>query len=161
MKALRKILRNQKGQALAEYHVLIPGSIVLIGIAYILSPGIMDIYRHMVYILMGPKPCVQPYGSEDNFICDQHEDCELAEWEDMDHGYFELKDALSVDSVVIKAGRTYEIRRDDPYQFQYTTYDGCYLVTFKSNRVEWDRIGTGQDCQGVSHIDVWEAPICE
>jgi Flp pilus assembly pilin Flp len=160
-KRLRKLLKNEQGQALAEYHVLIPGSIVMIMLAYLLTPGLLDAYRHIVYLVEGPKECVVFNGLEDNSYCDQNENCAKIESEDMNHGTFRYADAISVDTVVIKAGKTYSIQRDNPYAMSYTTSDGCYQVTFKTNWVEWERLGEGKGCQEISHIDVWQAPICQ
>ncbi len=146
---------------MAEYAVLFPGAIlVIIAAAWWLGPSLADIYRHNVNILLGQRACFPSYDHSDNSICDQNEDCEMSEYEDLDSGSYTFDDALSIDSVVIKAGKTYEIRRDDPYQFIYTTDDGCYEVTFMTNSVSWVRIGSGSTCQGVSHIDYWSRPIC-
>jgi hypothetical protein len=158
---LRKALKNERGQALAEYHVLIPGSIIMIWAAYIIGPGLQDAYRHVVYYLQGPKQCVLFEGAKDNSLCDKHEDCEKLEYEGMDSGSFRYKEALNIETVVIKAGRKYDIRRNAPYKMSFTTDDGCYRVTFKTNKVEWERIGEGKSCQAISHIDVWQAPLCE
>lgn len=158
---LKRLMKNQRGQALAEYHVLIPGVILLaIVAAWGLGPGIGDVYRHLTAVMLGPMECVPEYNFEDNSICDQNDLCAKAEYDDEDTGSFIYEDALTVDSVVIKAGKTYEIVRDDPFQFTYSTDDGCYEVTFKTNRIDWQRTGNGPDCQSVSHADYWQAPIC-
>jgi hypothetical protein len=157
----RKLLGKEGGQALAEYHVLIPGSIIMIWAAYLLSPALSDVYRHVVSIVRSPLECVEFNGLEDNSLCSHHEYCQKAEWDGMDRGEFIYEDALVVDTVVIKAGRTYTIFRDDPSKVSYTTDDGCYKVTIKTNRVEWERIGEGRTCQEISHIDMWRAPICQ
>jgi len=161
VKGIWKLLRSERGQALAEYHVLIPGSIIMIWAAYLLSPALTDIYRHVVSLLREPLQCVEFNGAEDNSLCDQHEYCEKAEWGQMDAGAFTYEDALVVDTVVIKAGRNYVIFRDDPSKIGYTTDDGCYRVTIMTNRVEWERIGGGKACQAISHIDMWQAPLCK
>lgn len=161
LKGIRKLFRSEQGQAMAEYHVLIPGSIIMIWAAYILSPALTDIYRHVVSMLRDPLECVEFQGLEDNSLCDRHEYCEKAEWGDMNAGSFIYEDALVVDTVVIKAGRNYVIFRDDPSKLSYTTEDGCYSVTLTANRVEWERIGGGRTCQEISHIDVWQAPFCK
>jgi hypothetical protein len=153
--------RKERGQALAEYAVIYPGAILLvIAAAWFLGPSIGDIYRHVTSIIAGQKPCVTFNGSEDNAYCDQNEDCRKTDYEGEQSGTFVYDDELSIDAVVIKAGRTYAVRRDDPYQFEYVTDDGCYKVTFKTNRADWERIGSGSGCQDVSHIDYWSAPLC-
>lgn len=161
MDLLRKLFRNQGGQALAEYHVLIPGSIIMIWAGYLLSPALTDVYRHVVSIMRSPLECVTFNGHEDNSFCSQNEYCEKTEWDGMDKGEFIYENALVVDTVVIKAGTTYTIFRDDPSRVSYTTDDGCYKVTIKTNRIEWERIGEGSTCQAISHIDVWRAPLCQ
>lgn len=158
---MRLLKRKQRGQAFAEYAVIFPGAILLvIAVAWFLGPAIGDIYRHIASVIVGQKPCVNVYGAEDNAYCDQHEDCLKTDYEEEESGTFVYDGELSIDAVVIKAGRTYEVRRDDPYQFEYITDDGCYRVVFKTNRADWERIGGGPDCQGVSHIDYWSAPLC-
>jgi len=162
-KQLRKLLKNQKGQALVEYQILLPGAILLATLAGLLLSGpISDIYRHTVSILLGSKECVvfDPVV-QGNDYCSHHEDCEKAEWDEMDSGEFVYDDALVIETITIKAGQTYTITPDDHAQFEFTTDDGCYRVTFKTNKIEWDRIGSGPVCQSVSHVDVWQAPICE
>lgn len=160
-KILKRLIKNQRGQALAEYHVLIPGAVLLaIVAAWVLGPNISDVYRHVTAVILGPMECVPTYDHEDNSICDHNDLCEKTDYDDEESGSFTYQDALTVDSVVIKAGRSYEIVRDDPFKFSYTTDDGCYEVTFKTNTINWQRIGNGPDCQSVSHIDYWQAPIC-
>ncbi|MCH7588103.1 MAG: hypothetical protein IIC78_08750 [Chloroflexi bacterium] len=160
---LRNLLKNQTGQALVEYQILLPGAILLATLAGLMLSGpISDIYRHTASILLGSKECVvfDPVVQGNDF-CDHHEDCEKGEWEEMDSGKFVYDDALVIETVTIKAGKTYTITPDDHSQFEFTTEDGCYSITFKTNKVSWDRIGSGSGCQSVSHVDVWQAPICE
>jgi len=162
-KILGRLMKNEKGQALLEYNILIPGAILLaITVAWIIGPSISDVYRHLVSVIEGPKECVvfDP-AVQGNDFCDHSEDCEKAEWEEMDYGSYSYDSALTVETAVIKAGKTYEIRRDNPFNFQYETDDGCYKVTFKTNKVEWERVGGGSTCKAVSHIDIWQAPICQ
>lgn len=162
-KRLRKLQKNQKGQALVEYQILLPGAIIIATLAGLLLSGpISDIYRHTVSILLGSKQCVviDPVV-QSNAYCSQHGDCEKAEWDEMDSGEYVYDAALVIETITIKAGKTYTITPDDHSQFEFTTDDGCYRVTFKTNKVEWDRIGSGPDCQSVSHVDVWQAPACE
>jgi hypothetical protein len=161
MRKLIEILKRETGQALTEYSVIFPAAVLLvIGAAWVLGTNTSDVYRHVASVIVGQKECVPQYDHGDNSICDQNEDCEKAEYEDVDSGSYTYDDALSIDAVVIKAGKTYEVRRDDPFQFIYVTDDGCYEVTFKTNKVSWQRTGGGSDCKGVSHIDHWQAPIC-
>lgn len=161
MGKLIRYIKGNKGQGLAEYSIIIPTAIlVVMAAAWALGVNVGDIYRHLASVIQGQKECVPQYDYENNEICDQDELCEKVDYEDEDSGSYTYQDALSIDSVVIKAGRTYEVRRDNPYQYVYTTDDGCYTVTFKTNKISWERTGSGPDCQGVSHIDHWQAPIC-
>jgi hypothetical protein len=160
-KLIRLIKGSKKGQGLLEYSIIIPTAILVVMAAtWALGVNTGDIYRHLASVIMGQKECVPQYDFEDNSICDDHEFCEKAEYDDAGSGSYTYDGALSIDSLVIKAGRTYEIRRDNPFQYVYTTSDGCYTVTFKTNKVSWERTGNGPDCQNVSHIDHWQAPIC-
>jgi hypothetical protein len=68
---------------------------------------------------------------------------------------------MFVESVVIKAGKNYNIFRTDPNKFETTTDDGCYHVSFHGSTVAWQRTGGGSSCKAISHIDVWQAPICQ
>jgi len=161
MKKLLKFITRQKGQALAEYVFILPGMVLIAMGAYaLLGAGAADVYRHVTSVILGQNVCVPQYDHADNSICEQNEFCQKIDYEDQDSGSFRYDGALSIDAVVIKAGRTYEIRRDDPFKFTYTTDDGCYRVTFKTNKVDWERVGSGPDCQSVSHIDHWQSPIC-
>jgi hypothetical protein len=161
MGKLIRFIKGNKGQGLTEYSVIIPTAIlVVVAAAYALGVNTGDIYRHLASVILGQKECVPQYDYEDNSICDQDDLCEKVDYEDEDSGSYTYQDALSIDSVVIKAGRTYEVRRDNPYQYVYTTEDGCYTVTFKTNKISWERTGGGPDCQSVSHVDHWQAPIC-
>ena len=161
MKNLLKFFKKQKGQALAEYVFILPGVVFIAWGAYALvGDGAADIYRHVTSVITGQNECVPQYDHADNSICDQNEFCEKIEYEEQDTGSFAYAGALSIDAVVIKAGKTYEVRRDDPFQFVYTTDDGCYTVTFKTNKIDWERTGGGKDCKSVSHIDHWKSPIC-
>jgi Flp pilus assembly pilin Flp len=158
---LRKFLKKEQGQAYAEYQVLVPAGILLATMAgLLLAPPVADVFRHVTAVFTGPLECVPTYDFDDNEICDQDDLCAKAEYNDEDSGSFTYEDALTVDSVVIKAGKTYEIVRDDPFKFTYTTNDGCYSVTFKTNTISWKRVGNGSDCKSVSHVDYWQAPIC-
>jgi hypothetical protein len=158
----RPLVDKDSGQALIEYIIFYPGVILLaIFILYILGPSIGDLYRHAVRVLSRQKPCVTFNGPEDNQFCDQHDDCLKAEYSGENNGSFVYEGELSIEAVVIKAGLTYEVSRNDPYQLDITTDDGCYRVNFMTNRVDWQRIDTGPSCQAVSHIDYWSAPLCE
>lgn len=161
MKNLLKFFKKQKGQALTEYVFILPGIIFIVwGAAGIVGGGAADVYRHVTSVFTGQLECVPQYDFWDNSICDQNDLCLKQEYEDAESGSFTFDGALTVDSVVIKAGKIYEVVRDDPFQFTYTTDDGCYTVTFKTNRVDWERTGSGPDCKNVSHVDHWQAPIC-
>lgn len=159
---MRLLRRKETGQAFSEYAILYPGTLLLvILVAVFLGPSIGDIYRHVARIIVGQKPCVTFTGKEDNEFCSHHDDCMKTDYEGEISGSYIYDGELSIDAVVIKAGLTYEIRRDDPYQLEYVTDDGCYQVTIKTNRAEWERIGSGTSCQVVSHVDYWSAPLCK
>ena len=156
---LRK--RKEMGQAFSEYAILYPGTIlVVIMAALFLGPSIGDIYRHVASIFSDQKPCVIFNGKEDNEYCAQHEDCMKTDHMGETSGSFTYEGELSIEAVGIKAGLTYEIRRDDPDQFEYVTDDGCYRITIKTNQAQWERVGSGTECQSVSHVDYWSAPLC-
>lgn len=157
-------LRNltESGQAMIEYQVLIPVMVLLaIAAAWLIGPQIGNAFRMALRPMVEPKACVPAYDIDVNSICSQNGDCEKAEWEGMDSDSYTFDDALFVESIVIKAGLSYEVSLADPNLFETTTDDGCYHVTISGNRVEWERIGSGPSCQSVSHIDVWQAPICQ
>jgi hypothetical protein len=161
MAKLYGFIKSHKGQAFAEYAIIFPAAVLLVvGSAWVLGANTSDVYRHVTSILRGQLECVPTYDLDDNSICDLDDLCAKEDYENQDSGSFTYENALTIDSVVIKAGKNYEIRRDDPFQYIYTTDDGCYTVTFHTNKVSWDRTGSGPDCKSVSHIDYWQAPIC-
>ena len=136
--------RSERGQAMVEYQVLIPGSVLLvIAAAWLLGPTIGNSFRRVLRPLMDQKACVASYDIQDNSICSNNGDCEKAEWDGMDSGSYTFDDALFVESIVIKAGVTYNILWADPDEFETTTDDGCYRVTFRGNEVAWERMGSG------------------
>jgi hypothetical protein len=147
---------------MVEYQVLIPGSILLvIVVAWIIGPELRNTFLKVLRPMMEQKACASAYDFDDNSICSTNGDCEKAEWEDMDSGTFEYESTWFVESVVIKAGKGYNVYRADPGNYETTTDDGCYQVTFYGNTVEWVKIGDGPSCKAISHIDVWQAPICQ
>lgn len=157
----RLFKRTERGQAMVEYHVLIPGSILLvIVVAGLLGPYLGNAFRRALRPMMDQKACVASYDINDNSICSNNGDCEKVESETMDSGSFTFEDAMFVESVVIKAGKSYNIFRTNPEAFETTTEDGCYRVTFSGNEVAWERLSSSPSCQEISHIDVWQAPIC-
>jgi hypothetical protein len=158
---LRKILKNEQGQAYAESQILIPAGILLATLAgLLLAPAVTDVYRHVTAVFSGQLECVPSYDFNDNEICDKDDLCAKAEYNDDTSGSFTYDGALTIDSIVLKAAKTYTIVRDDPYQYTYTTSDSCYEITFKTNTIIWRQIGFGSECGNISHIDSWQAPIC-
>jgi hypothetical protein len=158
---VRSPKRKETGQAFSEYAILYPGTILLAILgAVFLGPSISDIYRHIASIFSGQKPCVIFTGKEDNEYCSRHDDCMKTDYDGEESGSFTYDGELSIEAVVIKAGLIYEIRRDDPNQYEFITEDGCYKVTIKTNQAKWERIGSGTSCPTVSHVDYWSAPLC-
>lgn len=157
----RSLHRTECGQAMAEYHVLIPGSILLVmAAAWFLGPWVKSAFLRVLRPMVAQKACVPAYDIDDNSICSHNGDCQKAEWEDMDSGSVVFEGGLFVESVVVKAGQKHYTFWINPSEFETTTDDGCYRVSFSGNAVNWQRIGSGPECQAISHIDVWQAPIC-
>jgi hypothetical protein len=158
----RKLVQRDGGQALTEYTIIFPGvMVIVVCVTWLLGASIGDIYRYIARLLTEPKPCVTFGGAPDNELCDQHEDCRKTDYGGEESDTFVYEGELSIEAVVIKAGFTYDVRRNNPSQLEYITEDGCYRVTFRTNRAGWERIGFGSECQVVSHVDYWSAPLCE
>lgn len=65
----RLIKRTERGQAMVEYHVLIPGSILLvIVVAWLISPQLKSTFLKVLRPMIEQKACVQAYDIDDNSI---------------------------------------------------------------------------------------------
>jgi len=181
LKGLRKVLKNERGQAFAEYFVLFPGSILMVlagfslvgrgvkeaycEIVDVFSSGIcqtLDIYQGdleegdpLVEELSTPIPteeiCVVLQTLDGCSQCDQSQDCTCLPGVNAGTYYAPAE----VESFVIKAGQEYHV-----YYTGYTD-DGCYYVTIEGNMDAWEKVGEGNTCNDVSHLESWYTPLCE
>ena len=169
--------RGERGQALAEYHVLFPMGILL---ASLLLPAIgvfgRDMYCEVVQVF-DPTACggeaaapemdggddVEEEEEDDCIVleqsqggsqCDQSEDCTHIDVGVNQGTYFSPD--RTIRSFVIKAGTDYFLYGDG-----YTA-DGCYYVEFADDlsSVTWIRQGSGPNCKDISHTQVWYADLC-
>jgi Flp pilus assembly pilin Flp len=176
LKVLTKLMKNEKGQAFAEYFVLIPGSILMVLAGYSLVGGpikaaycdAVDVFSSGVCqsdvegvdqdweeVEATPTPtmeaCVILQEEDGCSQCDQSTSCTCLPGTNA--GAYSGVD--EIDSFVIKAGKEYHI-----YQTGYTD-DGCYHVTIDGDMALWEKVGGGNTCQDVSHLQTWYTPLCE
>lgn len=173
---IRRLLKNERGQALAEYHVLIPGSIlmVLATFSLIVDP-LKGMYCDAVGVFQNgvcktsevagaggegdgeeapnPEPteyCVPLMQEEGCSQCDQG-DCTCLPG--VNSGVYNGKSDIG--SLIIKAGVEYHI------YYSGVTDDGCYDVSIDGNMASWSKVGDGRDCQDISHLESWYTPVCK
>ena len=171
---LRKMLqKSERGQALAEYAVLIPPVLLISFMVLIpVASRANYIFCTMVYA-MDPSvgQCDQWLGEEEEVVedetpeeeecvvlqeeeggsqCDQHENCDHLPG--LNVGSYEASE--DIDAFVIKAGKNYHVFETG------LTDDGCYFVNIEGNQVSWERYGSGKHCKDVSHEQVWKVPLC-
>jgi Flp pilus assembly pilin Flp len=179
LKALRKLFKQENGQAFAEYFVLIPGSILMVLAGYsLVSNSIKRAYCDVVGVFNSsicetvdieegdedqeepeievtltptPEICVVLQESEGCSQCDQSASCTCLPGTNA--GTYNGMD--QIDSFVIKAGKEYHV-----YHTGYTD-DGCYHVTIDGDMASWEKVGGGNTCQDVSHLQTWYTPLCE
>lgn len=180
MNKLLKFFTKQEGQAIIEYAIILPGVfIIAIGSAWLLGTGPREVFCSIADTLNYPACAeldpdwAQPVVEEEPLVChtlaeeqgasecDQSADCTVLPG--ADSGAWTSPDS-ELASFVIKAGRDYHIYQSG------ITWDGCYLVqlgefegdppTYDPYTVTWERVGTGPQCQGVSHLQSWLTPLC-
>lgn len=168
---IKKLLRqSERGQAMAEYTVLFPPTLLLTILILIpISERANYIFCQMVNAL-DPSVC-EVWGEEpgeddeaatldDDCVildeeqgasqCDQSEDCALLPG--LNFGAFVSSD--DINSFVIKAGVEYHI-----YETGLTN-DGCYMVDILGPRVTWQLVG-GDECKDISNAQAWKTRICQ
>jgi hypothetical protein len=181
LKVLKMVLKNESGQALAEYFVLIPGSILMVLAGYsLIASSVKNAYCDVIDMFSSgicqsveedqgdpeegepvveetptPTPtdeiCVILQEEEGCSQCDQAQDCTCLPG--VNAGFYNAPEAI--DSFVIKAGQEYHV-----YYTGFTN-DGCYYVTIEENMAAWEKVGGGKYCKDVSHLQSWYTPICE
>jgi hypothetical protein len=179
-------MRREHGQALAEYHVLIPGAVmVTILVAVAVGAGIGNLYETGVDVFLAAlqgsyspptdEQSTQDYicveedqitGQNGGSFCEENESCDHIEPLNVD-GCDDFNNCSigygpNPSVVVIKAGRDYQIYIEDGEESQdtvsYTTEDGCYQVSydFGSESLTWIKLGGGSDCKDASHLQAWQ-----
>jgi hypothetical protein len=169
---LRKMLKkSERGQALAEYAVLMPpvlliGFMVLIPVAshanyifckmvYALNPNVSTCEEWLVEDVVVEEEiddeCIVFNAEEGSSQCSQDDNC--VELPGLNVGSFES--SADIEAFIIKAGVDYHIYESG------LTEDGCYMVNIDGPNVSWERYGSGPHCKDVSHSQVWNTPLCE
>jgi Flp pilus assembly pilin Flp len=172
---LRRLLKNERGQALAEYHVLIPGSILMVLATFsLIADPVKRMYCDTVEVFQNgickvsevadvggggegdetpsPEPteyCVVLTQAEGCSQCDQG-DCTCLPGTNT--GFYTGR--TDIGSLVIKAGVEYHI------YYSGVTDDGCYDVAIDGNMATWSKVGNGSHCKDVSHLESWYTPVC-
>jgi hypothetical protein len=170
-RTLRNLLKNQKGQALAEYQILLPGAILLATLAgRMLSGPINDAYCSVISPFdpsacggsevieapvvppeNDPEACVTVQESQGGSQCDASADCSVLPG--LNSGTWNSTNG-DVKVFVIKAGQNYNIYETG------STGDGCYWVQFGESSISWNKIGGGKNCKDISHLQSWFIPQC-
>ena len=164
-----KIRKSEKGQALAEYMPLIP-PVLLLSVLVLVPLGeySSDIFCRMVNAMEPEKcevitideeeqlpeeedDCIEFVESEGGSQCDQSGVCTLFELP----GPSYWEPTVAIETVVVKAGQGY-------FKFNESTNDGCYNISIEADpyRVGWEKVGHGQDCKDISHVQAWESLVC-
>jgi len=173
---LRRLLKNERGQALAEYHVLIPGSILMVLATFML---IVDPVKGMYCDAVGlfqngicktsevagadggaeGEETPEPTPTEYCVVLTQEDGCSQCDQSDctclpgINSGFY--SGSGDIGSLVIKAGVEYHV------YYSGLTEDGCYDVAIDGNFASWNKVGDGKTCKDVSHLETWYTPICE
>jgi len=96
------------------------------------------------------EPCIELEESQGGSQCDHSSLCTLLQGSP--HGVW--SPSVPIATVVIKSGQGY-------FNFDVPgSSDGCYQVGIQVGRIEWWKIGQGQGCKDISHVEAWEAPVC-
>jgi hypothetical protein len=170
---LRKFFKSERGQALAEYQVLFPGSILMILATFMLiAKPVKGMYCDAVGLFSNgicadvqsgeeiEEPTPEP--SEEAELCVillEEEGCSQCEQSNctclpgVNSGFYPASHTIG--SLVIKAGKEYHV-----YQSGLTE-DGCYEVYIEDNMATWSKVGDASDCKDVSHLESWYTPICK
>ena len=180
MKKLFKALkRNEKGQALQEYSIMMTG-LFMVTLVLMMSTGeaLRDPFCRIADVLNWPacaelqpewgqpadpapeeEVCHELQESAGGSECDQSSDCALLPG--VNNGVWDAPDDQPIRSFVIKAGREYHIYQSG------ITMDGCYDVYLgedaglPADEVRWEKIGSGAHCQSISHMQSWFVPLCQ
>jgi hypothetical protein len=181
-------MRKENGQALAEYHILIPGAVmVAILVAVVVGGGIGNLYQTGVDVFLaafqGNYAPPQEHGGSDEYVCveedqitgqnggsfcDGHENCELVEPENVigcdDFSNCSINYGPKPSVVVIKAGRDYRIYIEEgETDVSYDTEDDCFRVSYDydSESLSWIKLEGGSDCKDASHLQNWQQTTVE
>lgn len=169
-------MKKERGQALAEYHVLIPGSILMVLAAFVLiAQPVKGMYCEAVGVFQNGicetsevagggggeegEETPEPTPTEVCVILQQEEGCSQCDQGDctclpgLNQGTYTGSGPIG--SLVIKAGQEYHVYHTT------TTEDGCYHVTLAGEMVSWERVDNGPNCKDISHLESWYTPICQ
>jgi hypothetical protein len=172
-KWLRRLMKSERGQAFAEYHVLFPGSILMVLAVFVLiAQPAKRMYCDAVGLFSSgvcegseapaggggedtptPEPteeCIVLQQSEGCSQCDEYDNCTCLPG--VNEGTY---DSPGIQSLVIKAGKEYHV-----FQSGWTD-DGCYYVELNDEFAWWQKHAGGSDCKDVSHLQSWYTPICQ
>ena len=186
MKKLFKALkRSEKGQAMAEYSVMMTGFfIVVVVLMTTTGEALRNPFCSIADTLNWPacaelqpdwgvpedpapeeeeEVCHELQESEGGSECDESPDCMVLP--SLNSGQWDSPEDDPIRSFVIKAGRDYHIYQSG------LTFDGCYRVWLGENEdedvplpadtVKWEKVGSGPHCKDISHLQSWFVPLCE
>lgn len=168
----------QSGQALAEYQILFPGTIILVvGILLTFGNQISDVFDDIVGTFNGGEGetslvCVEWVTQErGGSYCDQHPLCDLIEEGGATCQGAEFSNCYvhfdaPPEFVVVKAAQDYHyyLNPESAYYKADVTLEGptCYVVTVTPDTItgegvllNWSLDTSEPDCQDVSHVQAW------
>ena len=166
-----KTRKSERGQAFAEYMPLIPPVLLLSVLILVpLAENSSDIFCRMVNAMEPercevitvdeeeqlpeeePDDCIPLQESEGGSQCDQSSVCTKFDLP----GPSVWNPTVPIQTVVVKAGQGY-------FKFNETTNDGCYNISIDTDpyQIRWEKVGHGSNCKDISHVQAWEALVCE
>lgn len=169
-------MRSERGQAMAEYHVLYPGAILLSFAAlWMIGGTAKDLFRRAISEILDvtTEPvslCVQEIveqhggsGCEDSEYCTHIEPGDNPACGDFQSCSKAFDWPPGV--VVLKASTDYYIQIEEAYgTYASETDDGCYAVTYNMwDTLYWQKISDEPGCPDISHVQAWhiDAASCE
>lgn len=162
-------MKHEEGQALAEYHVLYPGAILVSFLALgVIGGAAKDMFRRGIDRILDATTdpvsvCVEEIRTQDGGSgCEQSDLCTHIEpgdnpacgdFQSCSQG-FDWPPGV----VVLKASTDYYIHLEDPTAAHaYLSEDGCYSVTYNMwGTLVWQKVGSGPECPDISHVEAWD-----
>jgi len=186
-KWLKRLLKKEEGQALAEYSVLFPGVLMLaIAMGFTVAPTIQTKYCEVVNVFSNglcevaeaggepdgeeppagptetstPGPTTTPTPTEEYcVVLQESQGCSQCD------AHPECVCLPGVNEGTYEADdlKSLVIKAGKEYHVFYSgwTDDGCYYVQLEDTYAWWQKYETGSDCKDVSHVQAWWVLLCQ